>query len=60
MTTKSVKLRLTLVCEYVADPAHYGNASPEEMAKIDEDNFALNSSLLSELEYDTVRVEVLK
>jgi hypothetical protein len=34
-----VKLRCTIEFEYDANPEHYGTDIPEEMAKIDEDNF---------------------
>jgi len=44
-----VKMRLTIVCEYVANPEHYGTEDPVEMAKIDMKNFSENPDLLSEM-----------
>jgi hypothetical protein len=33
------KLKLTVVITYDANPAHYGASDPDEMAKIDQENF---------------------
>lgn len=49
MKNKKVKLRLTITVEYTADPKWYDTTDPNEMAKIDANNFNDNLEDLIEI-----------
>jgi len=40
MSNPLIRLRATIVMEYDANPDHYDNKPPAEMAALDEQNFA--------------------
>lgn len=57
---KNVRLKMTVTFEYDADSKNYGTEIPEEMAKIDQDNYNEDPNILIEMmaDYDyEVKVE---
>lgn len=53
-----MKLRLRIIMEYEADPAHYDTGDPIKMAQIDEDNYNADPgsmySILDASEYQII------